>query len=140
MMMPQHNVAPLRFGAHPPAGSPRGTISTHPAVSAFLAPPTALQRKFETLVMCNFTPRHPNALQKSQWVSYQRLYHLFVPHASVFDVWMTGPGNFKQLLTNWYTFHPTFAGLKVNEWCVRLQEAPSSTSVVFKFCFEHTPG
>ena len=43
---------------------------------------------------------------------------------AMIEVWKMGPGNLKQMITEWYTFLPTFAGLKVDEWCVRLQVAP----------------
>ena len=32
-------------------------------------PGSPLQRKFEALVMCNFTPRRPSTLPVSRWVS-----------------------------------------------------------------------
>ena len=78
-----------------------------------------LQRKFETFVMCDFTPRHPGELPESQWVSYDRLYQLIQPHAPL-DVWQKGPGNLKQLITEWYQGDPTFAGLAPSAWCKRL--------------------
>ena len=55
------------------------------------------------------------------------------------EVWQMGPGNFKQLITEWYQYHPTFAGLEINAWCKRLKETPTSNSYVFKFSFEYTP-
>jgi hypothetical protein len=64
------------------------------------APPGALQKKFETLVMCNFTPRRPSELQTSRWVSLNILFCLFQPH-SPGDVWLMGPGNLKQLIIKW---------------------------------------
>ena len=34
-----------------------------------ITPPSPLQRKFDALVMCNFTPRKPGTLPVSRWVS-----------------------------------------------------------------------
>ena len=75
-----------------------------------------LKQKFETFVMCDFTPRHPDDLPQSQWVSYDRLYELFQPHAPL-DVWQKGPGNLKQLITEWYQGDPAFTGLAPSAWC-----------------------
>ena len=69
--------------------------------------------------MCDFTPRHPDDLPESQWVSYDRLYQLFQPHAPL-DVWQKGPGNLKQLITEWYQGDPAFTGLAPSAWCKRL--------------------
>jgi hypothetical protein len=77
-----------------------------------------LKQKFETFVMCDFTPRHPGELPESQWVSYDRLYQLFQPHAPL-DVWQKGPGNLKQLIIEWYQGDPAFAGLAPSAWCKR---------------------
>ena len=79
---------------------------------------TTLKQKFETFVMCDFTPRHPDDLPLSQWVSYDRLYQLFQPHAPL-HVWRKGPGNLKQLIIEWYQGDPTFAGLAPSAWCKR---------------------
>ena len=112
-----------------------------PAASECLwnAAPGALQQKFETLVMCNFTPTHPRELPTSRWVSFTTLYRLFRPH-NWEDVWLMGPGNLKQLITKWYEGHPAFAGLDVKQWCKRLSNNETQGGrYVFKFCFEHTP-
>eukprot|EP00964_Phaeocystis_antarctica_P005420 scaffold2960_cov61-Phaeocystis_antarctica.AAC.4 len=101
------------------------------------APPSALQQRFDALVMCDFTPRSPSELPRPQWVSFPQLFHLFKPHAPG-EVWPLGPGNLKQLIVAWYKSHPTFAGLEVDRWCTRF-EAPPGTGLTFKFCFEHTP-
>ena len=69
--------------------------------------------------MCDFTPRHPDDLPQSQWVSYDTLYQLFQPHAPL-DVWQKGPGNLKQLITEWYQDDPAFTGLAPSAWCKRL--------------------
>ena len=101
------------------------------------APPSALQQRFDALVMCNFTPRNPSELPRPQWVSLPQLFRLFKPHAPE-EVWPLGPGNLKQLIVAWYERHPTFAGLEVDRWCTRF-EPPPGTGLTFKFCFEHTP-
>ena len=106
-----------------------------PAAPANSTPPSVLKNKFATLVMCDYTPRNPDELPTSRWVSYQRLFHLFQPHAPT-DVWLMGPGNLKQLIIEWHKTHPAFAGVEVSVWCKRL---PQDNSVVYKFCFEYTP-
>ena len=109
--------------------------------------PSALRQKFDELVMCDFTPRHPKDLPTSQWVSYPRLARLFQPHAPS-EVWHKGPGNLRQLIIEWYKDDSTFAGLAPNAWCKRVkstndpQEHPESGTSrihVYKFCFEYTP-
>ena len=110
-----------------------------PAAPARNAPTEVLRKKFETLVMCNFTPRRPSELQTSRWVSFNTLFFLFGPDAGV---WLNGPGNLKQLITKWYKDHPAFAGLAVNKWCKRLTNNITQDGrggYTFKFCFEHTP-
>jgi len=77
---------------------------------------TALEQQFATLIMCDFTPRHPDDLPMSQWVSYDTLYQLFQPHAPL-HVWRKGPGNLKQLIMQWYQGDPAFAGLAPSAWC-----------------------
>jgi len=77
---------------------------------------TTLKQKFETFVMCDFTPRHPDDLPLSQWVSYDTLLQLFQPHAPL-HVWRKGPGNLKQLIIEWYQGDPTFSGLAPSAWC-----------------------
>lgn len=107
---------------------------------------SALRQKFDELVMCDFTPRHPRDLPTSQWVSYPRLVRLFQPHAPL-EVWHKGPGNLRQLIIEWYKDDSTFAGLAQNAWCKRMksnnpQEHPGSGTSslhVYKFCFEYTP-
>jgi hypothetical protein len=77
---------------------------------------TTLKQKFETFVMRDFTPRHPDDLPLSQWVSYDTLLQLFQPHAPL-HVWRKGPGNLKQLIIEWYQGDPNFAGLAPSAWC-----------------------
>ena len=109
------------------------------AIPVKITPPSPLQQKFDALIMCNFTPRKPGELPVSEWVSFRRLFHLFKPHAPL-DVWLMGPGNLKQLITEWYQKHSAFAGSVV--WCKRLkntdlQDGPGK--FCYKFCFEYTP-
>ena len=89
-----------------------------------------LKQKFVELVMRDFTPRHPDDLPLSQWVSYDRLYELFQPHAPL-DVWQKGPGNLKQLIIEWYQGDPAFTGLAPSAWCkqrvIRQKTFASST-------------
>jgi hypothetical protein len=124
----------------PPITAPR-SLQHAPAVMPCLwnAQPGALQHRFQTLVMCNFTPRRPRELPASRWVSLNTLYRLFQPYNQG-EVWLMGPGNLKQLITNWYKDHPAFAGLAVKQWCRRLStrnEMRAGNVTVFHFCFEH---
>ena len=73
------------------------------------------------------------------------LFDLMQPHAPM-KVWAMGPGNLKQLITQWFQKHPAFFGLPPSAWCKRLKEAdpdsPPGHEVnrhIFKFCFECTP-
>ena len=74
-------------------------------------------------------------------LSYEWLHRIFQPHAPM-EVWLLGPGNLKQLITQWYKSHPAFVGLKEGAWIKRLTdtdpEAPPSSQVT-KFSFEYTP-
>ena len=134
---------------YPVPSAPTFRIAPQPRPPAYCgtttmwnAPPGALQKKFETLVMSNFTPRRPSELQVSRWVSVNTLYRLFQPHAQG-EVWLMGRGNLKQLIVKWYADHPAYKGLAVTEWCKRLTkktperlvQGPSGTC---KFCFECT--
>ena len=96
---------------------------------------TALEQKFATCVMRDFTPRHPDDLPLSQWVSYDRLYELFQPHAPL-DVWQKGPGNLKQLIIEWYQGDPAFTGLAPSAWCKQRVIRQKGTCY---FCFEYRP-
>ena len=139
---PSPPVPPLRIVPQPPPSAhPCSASLQHaPAASAWkMASPCALQQQFETLVMCNYTPRHPRELRTSRWVSFSTLYRLLKPYKPA-EVWLMGPGNLKQLITKWYKDHPAFAGLAVREWCRRLTtNIPQDKRYVFKFCFEYTP-
>ena len=107
------------------------------------SPPLSLREKFEQHVMCNYTPTHPNNLQKLSWVSYKTLLRQLEVHAPT-EVWKLGPSNLKQLITEWLKDHPAFSGLPFSDWCKKLKDhdpqAPAGRSQVFKFCFEYTPG
>ena len=101
----------------------------------------SLREKFATHVMCDYTPRPPSDLPKSQWISYKKLVALFQPFAPT-EVCQTGPGNLKQLITDWYKDDPAFAGVEVAAWCKLLKDKdaqPGSSSMVSKFSFEYTP-
>lgn len=107
---------------------------------------STLEEKFIKYVMCDYTPRYPRELPTCRWVSYPVLFNLMHPHAPM-EVWMMGPGNLKQLVTQWYSKHPTFAGLDPSMWCRRCKEpdpdaAPGcdTNKHVYKFSFEYTPG
>ena len=116
-------------------GTPESLFRTIPAK------PQSLREKFVMHVMCNFTPRPPADLPKSHWISYKRLVFLFQPFAPT-EVWQHGPGNLKQLVTEWYMEHPAFAGLQPTDWCKLLKDKdaqPGSSSTVSKFSFEYTP-
>ena len=105
------------------------------------AKPQSLREKFVMHVMCDFTPRPPTDLPKSQWISYRRLVSLFQPFAPT-EVWQHGPGNLKQLVTEWYKEHPAFEGLQPTAWCKLLKDKdvqPGTSSMVSKFSFQYTP-
>jgi hypothetical protein len=106
---------------------------------------TNLKQKFVELVMCDFTPRHPSELLASRWVSFDRLYQLFQPHAAVSQ---RGPGNLRQRIIEWYKDDPAFVGLAPREWCKRVtsneashkqRQNGSGKTYLYKFCFEYTP-
>ena len=79
----------------------------------------ALKQKFDEFVMCDFTPRNPKEFHQSKWVSYDRLYQLFQPHAPS-SIWQMGPGNLKQQIIEWYKEDPRFIGLAPSAWCKRV--------------------
>lgn len=128
------------------AGQEAAALRNNVSASAPRRDPSALRQKFDELVMCDFTLRHPRGLPTSQWVSYPRLARLLKLHAPI-EVWHKGPGNLKQLIIEWYKDDPTFAGLAENAWCKRVkindpQKHPGSGTSslhVYKFCFEYTP-
>ena len=79
----------------------------------------ALKQKFDEFVMCDFTPRNPEELHQSKWISYDRLYQLFRPHAPS-TIWQMGPGNLKQQIIEWYKDDFRFTGLAPSAWCRRV--------------------
>tara|TARA_B100000795_G_scaffold33424_1_gene22025 strand:- start:1100 stop:2026 length:927 start_codon:yes stop_codon:yes gene_type:complete len=103
----------------------------------------SLQEAFARYVMCDFTPRSPNALPMMRWVSVDRLLRHLQPHAPVELFAQLTPNKLKHLITEWFHDHPVYAGLSFNEWCKRLKDRsdplarPRSQAVHFPF--EHTP-
>ena len=77
--------------------------------------------------MCDFTPRPPAELPKSQWVSYKKLVAQFQPWAPT-EVWQHGPGNLKQLITEWFKEDPAFAGWPLVVLVDDAREATRSTT------------
>ena len=104
---------------------------------------SSLQEIFAKHVMCDFTPRSPNALPMMRWVSVDRLLRHLQPHAPVELFAQLTPNKLKHLITEWFHDHPVYAGLSFNEWCKRLKDRsdplarPRSQAVHFPF--EHTP-
>ena len=47
----------------------------------------------------------------------------------------TGPGNLKQVVTQWCKHHPAFAGLEQSAWCKRWGTEHDGSNV-FHFCVE----
>ena len=96
-------------------------LADRPAVELKQKPADDLKQKFVELVMCDFTPRHPSELfssfPASRWVSFDRLYQLFQPHAAVSQ---RGPGNLRLRIIEWYKDDPAFIGLAPREWCKRV--------------------
>ena len=116
-------------------------LADRPAAELRQKPADDLKQKFVELVMCDFTPMHPRELPTTRWVSFDRLYRLFQPHAAVCK---KGPGNLRQRIIEWYTDDPAFIGLAPHEWCKRItsNDAPqngSGKTFLYRFCFEYTP-
>ena len=142
--------APQQHWGAMPAPPPNACYSQHMALamaaaerSAMRTPPTTLQEKFVTYVMCDFTPRDPTELPMSLWASTGRLIRQLQPHAPA-EVAQLGNGRIKQLISEWYTNHPAFLNLPYSDWCKRLKDMDNPgappRSQVFKFSFEYTPG
>ena len=119
------------------------TCSTFSICSSTVLPPLSGFSGDATDLPCLFArifiPRHPNALPRSKWLSYPRLFSIVQLYAPA-RVWKQGPGNLKGFVIEWCKCLPTFAGLEQREWCMRLndrgvpgQKKPSS---VYKFCLE----
>ena len=105
-----------------------------------------LEEQFVAHVTRNYTPRGPGELPMKQWLSCaQLLQKLEQPHASARDLtaqWQ--PDYVKQLITNQFNDHPTFAGLSFTAWCKLLKEHDvpgrgGGRKSVMKFSFEYTP-
>ena len=134
-----------------------GSAACHPACRSLpQAPADVLRRRFlqeifTVHVMRDYTPRRPNMLPTSEWVALEELATQFQvqlrQHSSTettrLDHQYPSSGSLRPLITEWYTGHPTFAGLPFSAWGKKLKDTRShvrSRSQTFKFCFEHTPG
>ena len=108
-----------------------------PPLSGFSGDATDLHFLFARI----FIPRHPNALPRSEWLSYPRLFSIVQLYAPG-RVWKQGPGNLKGFVIEWCKCLPTFAGLEQSKWCMRLKTndrvvpGQKKPSVVYKFCLE----
>ena len=110
-------------------------------------PPGTLQERFVKYVMCGFTPRRPNELPMSDWVSCDELIGLLRPYAPE-EVRNLSSETLKQLITEWYKDDPAFADQPFYAWCKKLKDnnAPRSDprqghrnrSQHFKFPFQRT--
>ena len=95
-----------------------------------------------SLTRCDFTPRPPKDFPTSRWVTLEQLVIQLQQHAPA-EVARIGPQNLRQLITEWYKGHPTFAGLAYSAWGKRLKDMHPQAhprSLTYKFSFEHTPG
>ena len=108
-----------------------------PPLSGFSGDATDLHFLFARI----FIPRHPNALPRSEWLSYPRLFSIVQLYAPA-RVWKQGPGNLKGIVIEWCKCLPTFAGLEQSKWCMRLKTndrvvpGQKKPSLVYKFCLE----
>ena len=112
-----------------------------PAVAQQLVP-SSLQEIFTMHVMCDFTPRAPKGFPTSRWATLEQLVLQLQPHAPA-EVARIGAQNLRQLITEWYKGHPTFAGLAYSAWGKRLKDMhplAHPRSLTYKFSFEYTPG
>ena len=94
-----------------------------------------------SLTRCDFTPRPPKDFPTSRWVTLEQLVIQLQQHAPA-EVARIGPQNLRQLVTEWYKGHPTFAGLAYSAWGKRLKDMHPQAhprSLTYKFSFEHTP-
>ena len=104
--------------------------------------PSSLQEIFTMHVMCDFTPRAPKGFPTSRWATLEQLVLQLQPHAPA-EVARIGAQNLRQLITEWYKGHPTFAGLAYSAWGKRLKDMhplAHPRSLTYKFSFEYTPG
>lgn len=114
--------------------------SFHPVYNTCAAPPT-LREIFMVHVMCDYTPRMPQHLPTSRWATLEELVSKLEKHAPT-EVQKLGHHKLRQMITEWYQHHPTFAGLSFSDWGKRLKDNARETqsrALSFKFCFEHTP-
>ena len=104
------------------------------------APPT-LREIFIVHVMYDYTPRMPHHLPLARWTTLEELVSKLEKHAPM-EVHNLGHQKLRQMITEWYQHHPTFAGLSFSEWGKRLKDnarMAQSRALIFKFCFEYTP-
>ena len=120
------------------AGVPSCSSTFLPPLSGFNGDATDLRFLFARI----FIPRHPNALPRSEWLSYPRLFSIVQLYAPA-RVWKQGPGSLKGFVIEWCKCLPTFAGLEQSKWCMRLKKTDDwvvpgqkQPSLVYKFCLE----
>jgi hypothetical protein len=112
-----------------------------PPVAQLLIP-RSLREIFTMHVMCDFTPRAPKDFPTARWATLEQLVLQLQPHAPA-EVARIGAQNLRQLITEWYKGHPTFAGLAYSAWGKRLKDMhplAHPRSLTYKFSFEYTPG
>lgn len=100
----------------------------------------SLQELFVTHVMCDYTPRHPESLPLSAWISLERLSSQLAQHASA-EVALLGQNGVKQIIAESQMNHPAFAGLRFSAWCKKLKdERPLARyrAQIIKFPFVYT--
>ena len=127
-----HAVAPVKVELVPSCSS-----TFLPPLSGFSGDATDLPFLFARI----FIPRHPNALPRSEWLSYPRLFSIVQLYAPA-RVWKQGRGNLKSFVIEWCKCLPTYAGLEQSKWCMRLKTndrvvpGQKKPSLVYKFCLE----
>lgn len=108
-----------------------------------------LRKIFERDVMRDFTPRAPWELPRRDWVSVDELGRRLFQHAPNEmcqlrqKSYQALSDSVKSLITDWYKDHPAFKGLSFSAWVKHMKDyspLAAPRSVVFKVCFEHTPG
>ena len=113
------------------------------AVAQQLVPSSlSLKEIFTMHVAPDFTPRVPKAFHMLKWATLEELILRLQQHAPA-EVARLGPQNLRQLITEWYKGHPTFAGLSFREWGKRLKDLHPHAhprSLTYKFSLEFTPG
>ena len=105
---------------------------------------STLEERFAAHVLFNYTPRPPGKLPKKLWVSCEQLLRQLQPHTSSAEM-LWEPVYVKQLVTEQYKNHPTFAGRSFSEWCKKLTNRDvlahsGNRNHVTCFSLEYTPG